>query len=104
VATYSTGVTATFAGTSFTEIADVSYQWGGGLSRGRGVAYAPDMGQVSITTLGFISSGLWGLRGQFSISGGGLGLTVTAVCTDVSASGELNGVTRYTATFRILDN
>jgi hypothetical protein len=102
VATYSTGVTATFPGATLTEIVDLSFNFGGGMPDGRGTAFKAVQGSVQISTLGGATSSVYGTRGSLVIAGGGLALTVTAVCTDVAAVAELNGVTRYSYTFDIL--
>jgi hypothetical protein len=46
----------------------------------------------------------YGLRKQLVISGGGQSLTSQAVWESLSVSNEVNGVTRYTVTFKLLDN
>lgn len=104
MATYSTGVTATFASAALSEIVGLSWNWGGGQSVGRSVRFRPVVGQVRIEMLGFASTARYGQRGTFSISGGGVNLTCTAVCTDLSVAAEVNGVARYQYTFDILDN
>jgi hypothetical protein len=40
--------------------------------------------------------------GTLTISGGGMALSVDAVCLDVTAEANLNGVTRYSAEFSII--
>ena len=102
MASYSTGVTITFGGVAFTEVVGLSWTWGGGLSKGRGVAWTDDAGSVTIESLGSGDTGLYGTRGTLTISGGGMGLTTTVCCTSVSAAAELNGVTRYAIEFKII--
>lgn len=102
MATYSTGVTATFDSTSLTEMTGLSWSWGGGMSAGRGVVFQPILGQVTIETVGSASTSLYGTRGSMSISGGGVSLTCTAVCTDLAVTAEVNGIARYAYTFDIL--
>lgn len=104
MATYSTGITVSFAGTPATEVTELSWDWGGGIPVGRGNNYTPNVGTVTVGCLGAVSTASYGLRGSLAISGGGMNLTCAAVCTGVSAAAELNGVTRYTVTFQILDN
>ena len=102
MATLSTGITVTFDGEAATEVTGLSWTWGGGLSKGRSVVWTDDAGSVTIETLSATSTGLYGVRGTLTIAGGGVGLTCTACCTSVSAAAELNGVTRYTTTFQII--
>jgi hypothetical protein len=106
VATYSTGITATWGGSAFAEIVDLSWSYGGGPSKGRTVIWTDDVGSVSITCLGpaNMTTGEYGLRKSLVLSGGGQALTLNAVYESLSVAPELNGVTRFTATFRLLDN
>lgn len=106
MATYSTGISATWDGTAFQEITDVSVQYAGGPPKGRNVIWTDDAGSVSITTLDGtnVSAALYGLRGTLVLSGGGIVLTSAAVYEGFSMTPTLNGVTRYTVTFRLLDN
>jgi hypothetical protein len=105
VATYSTGITATFGSTTFTEVTDLAWTYGGALPRGRSVVWTDDVGSVSLTCLGSagVSTASYGVRNDLTISGGGANLTCKAVYEGLSVSPELNGVTRYTVTFKILD-
>jgi hypothetical protein len=102
VATYSTGITATFVSTALTEITGISWSYGGGMPIGRGVVFQPVLGQVTIETIGSASASLYGTRGSMAISGGGVNLTCTAVCTDLAVTAEVNGIARYAYTFDIL--
>ena len=102
MATTSQGITFSFAGSSATEIRGLSWSVGGGYSTGRNAAYLPEAGTVSLQSLGGINTSVWGVRGTLIITGGGMSLSVTAVCTDVQASATLNGVTVYSAEFTIL--
>ena len=102
MATYSTGITATFASTPLTEITGLSWNWGGGMPAGRAVVFKATVGQVTIETIGPASTALYGTRGSMSISGGGVQLTCTALCTDLAVTAEVNGISRYAYTFEIL--
>jgi hypothetical protein len=104
VATYSTGITATFASTPLAEITALSWNWGGGMPIGRTAVFQPVVGQVTIETIGSTSTGMYGTRGSMVIAGGGVSLTCTAVCTDIAVTAEVNGIARYSHTFDILDN
>lgn len=105
MATYSTGVSVTWGGSAFSEVVGLDWTYGGGAPKGRSVVWTDDAGSVSITALGGAntSTSEYGLRKQLVISGGGQSLTVQAVWESLSVSNEVNGVTRYTVTFKILD-
>jgi hypothetical protein len=105
VATYSTGISATFDGTAFVEVTDLSWQYGGGLPKGRSTTWTDEVGSVSIACLGTanISTAKYGTRADLVLSGGGVSLTSKAVYEGLSVTPELDGVTRYTVTFRLLD-
>jgi len=107
MATYSTDIVVSFAGTTFEEVSDLSFDYGGGPATGRATTepvFKDSPGSLSLTTYG--SSGMttsnYGKFGQLSVSGGGADLTVDAVCESVGVQYELNGVTRYTMTFRFI--
>ena len=102
MATLSTGITVTFDGEAATEVTGLSWTWGGGLPKGRSVVWTDDAGSVSVQTIGVVSTAPYGTRGTLTIAGGGMNLTCTACCTSVSAAAELNGVTRYTVEFQII--
>jgi hypothetical protein len=104
VATYSTGITATFASTTLNEITALSWNWGSGMPIGRTAVFQPVLGQITVETIGSASTGMYGTRDSMSITGGGVALTCTAVCTDIAVTAEVNGVARYALTFDILDN
>lgn len=105
MATYSTGISATFDGTAFGEVTDLAWTYGGSLPKGRSSAWTDDVGSVTLSCLGTagITTASYGLRGDLTITGGGASLTSKAVYTGLNASPELNGVTRYSVTFRLLD-
>jgi hypothetical protein len=105
VAFYSTGISATWGGVAFQEITDLAWTYGSA-PRGRDAAWTDDAGTVSITCLGGANTGLgeYGLRKQLVLSGGGQSLTNQAIWESLSVAPELNGVTRYTVTFKLLDN
>jgi hypothetical protein len=106
VATYSTGITATWGGVAFQEITDLQWSYGGGPPKGRSVIWTDDVGSVLLTCLGTanINTAEYGLRKQLVLGGGGQSLTINAIYESLSVAPELNGVTRYTVTFRLLDN
>lgn len=106
MATQSSGITVTWGGVPFSEVTDLQWSYGGGSSKGRSVEWTDDAGTVSLSCLGSsnMSTGNWGKRDTIEITGGGMDLTYMAIFEQVAASAELNGVTRYTATFKILDD
>lgn len=105
MATYSTGITATFGSTTFAEVTDLAWSYGGALPKGRGAAWTDEIGSVTLTCLGSagVTTANYGLRNDLAIAGGGAGLTCKAVYIGLGVAPELNGVTRYTVTFKILD-
>jgi len=105
VATYSTGISATWGSVTFAEMQSLSWNYGGGGARGRTAPWSDEIGTVSLQCLDAtgITTANVGVLQQLVISGGGCGLTVQAVYEGVSVDAELNGVTKYTVTFRILD-
>lgn len=106
MATYSTGISASWGGTPFVEVVDLSWTYGGGPSKGRSVVWTDAVGSVSITALGSANINIaeYGLRKSLVLSGGGQSLTTNAVWESLAVAPEVNGVTRYTVTFRLLDN
>lgn len=106
MATYSTSITARWGGFPLAEITDLSWTYGGGAPKGRDAVWTDEAGSVSITTLNpaNISTAEYGLRKQLVLSGGGQSLTSYAVFEGLTVAPELNGVTRYTVTFKLLDN
>lgn len=106
MATISSGITATWGGTTFTEVVDLSWSYGGALPKGRNDRWTDELGEVSITCLGTAntSTSEYGHRKTIAITGGGASLTHHAVWEAMSVAPELNGVTKYTITFRLVDN
>ena len=100
MAIYSQGCSVSFEGATFSEVTSVQLDVGGGMPIGRGSAYAPSGGSVTVEALG--GSYTYGAYGQLSISGGGISLTSKAVCTGVSATAAANDVTRYSVTFELI--
>lgn len=102
MATASTGISVAFNGAAFQEVVGLSWNRGGGMPQSRGGTWTPESGDVSIEMLGGVSPASHGARGTLTITGGGMGLTATAVCTGCGATAEVNGVTRFSATFTII--
>lgn len=104
MATYSQGCTVSFTGATFAEVVGVSLDRGGSVPIGRdgnASGYAQDYGSVTVESLGGLPVA-YGDYGTLAISGGGMNLTVTAVCTGVSATAQANDVTRYSVTFALI--
>lgn len=110
MATYSTGITATWGGSAFAEVYELGLPIYGSLRKDRSLSgtstgWSDEVGDISVSAYGSANMSLsqYGQRKALSISGGGVSLTFNAVCTGVSATPELNGVTRYTFTAKLLD-
>lgn len=105
MATYSTGITATWGSVTFGEMQSLSWNWGGAGSKGRSTPWTDEIGTVSIQCLGStgLSTARSGERAQLAITGGGCNLTAYAIWESLSVDTELNGVTKYSVTLKILD-
>jgi hypothetical protein len=105
VATYSTGIAVTFNGVAFEEVTDLAWSFGGGLPKGRSVIWTDDVGSLTLTCLGGanLSTSLYGTRADLAVSGGGQSLTCKAVYEGLSVAPQLNGVTQYSVSFKLLD-
>lgn len=101
MATYSHGVSVSFGGAAFSEVTGLGWNYGGGMPQGRGVVWVAEAGDVTVESLGGLPVA-YGAYGTLSIAGGGMNLTVNAVCTGQAAAAEVNGVTRYSTSFTIL--
>ena len=106
MATYSTNVAVSWGGVPFTEVVGLDWQYAGGPSKGRSVVWTDEAGSVTVTTLAGAntSSSEYGLKKTLAISGGGQSLTLNAVWESLSVANEVNGVSRFTVTFKLLDN
>lgn len=109
MATYSTGITATFATVPFGEVTDLSWNYGGAGAKDRApessARWTDEVGSLSLSCLSStgVTTANYGKRGSLVIGGGGCGLTCNAVYESLAVAAELNGVTRYTVTFKLLD-
>jgi len=110
MATYSTGISATWGGVAFVEVVELGLPLYGGPRKDRTAnasvaGWSDDVGSVSITAYGSANMNVaeYGKRKALVISGGGAGLTSNAVCTGITVTPTLNGVTRYTFTAQLLD-
>ena len=109
MATLSTGVTVRWGNTYFGEVTDVQWSFGGSAAKDRlgnsASRWTDDVGSVAVSCLGTanINTLNYGQRDDVTIAGGGADLTIKAIYESLSVSPELNGVTRYTVTFKLLD-
>lgn len=105
MAQYSQGVSVQWGGVAFSEVVNLDWQYGGGSPKGRSVEWSDEAGTVSVASLGTSNTSIseYGLRKQLVISGGGQSLTSYAVWESLDVANEVNGVTRYTVTFKLLD-
>lgn len=105
MASYSQSVSVTWGGTPFTEVVGLDWTYGGGPPKGRNDTWTDEAGSVTVTTLGSANTGggEYGQRKQLVISGGGQSLTSYAVWESLSVANEVNGVTRFTVTFKLLE-
>ena len=103
MATYSTGITATWGAVTFGEMQSLSWNYGG-LEKGRDTAWTDSPGAVSIQCLSAtgIDISNAGDTATLTITGGGCALTVPAIYESVSVDAELNGVTKYTVNLKVL--
>lgn len=104
MATYSTGITAAWGSVTFGEVQSLSWTWGGGGSKGRSEPWSDEVGTVQLQCLGTagVSTANAGVRATLTITGGGCDLTTPACFESLGVDAELNGVTRYTVTLKIL--
>ena len=107
MATYSTGISVSWDGDPFGEVQELSWNYGGSRT-GRSEAWTAEQGSVAVTCLTADAKttdiAQFGTRRQLVISGGGASLSTYAIWESVAVAPERNGVTRYTVTFRIVDN
>ena len=103
MATYATGVTATWDSVNFGEVTELRVTHGGSLPLARGSTWTLDVGTIEIAclTTANISTAKYGKRAAVSITGGGLAYSGTAVLERFTLQGVVNDVARYGVTLRI---
>jgi hypothetical protein len=105
MATYATGITATWNSVSFTEVFALSLTTGA-QRQGRDFPWPQGQGG-SITVSAFGSANMQtsniGLRKAVTISGGNVTFNGFGIMDAVTADPELNGVTRFSATITLCD-
>lgn len=107
MATYSTGITVTWNSKTFVEVFGVSWQHGGQRrDRGAGTSegWTPEPGSVTFSC--FSATGItladFGKLATVAITGGGMDYNGYAVLETASADAELNGVTRYNISLKVI--
>lgn len=110
MATYSTDVSASWGGTPFGEIYELSLDIYGGPRKDRSASsgtrgWSDEVGTVTLGCYGFanMTAEQYGVRKQLIISGGGVSLTMYGHCIGLAAVPELNGLARFTFTIKLLD-
>jgi hypothetical protein len=108
MATYCTGVTATWNGVAFGEVSEIAVRAGGGLPQARACTWSPDAGTVTLKCLGsaHISRTSYGLCQTLSLGGGGFSsgsaaFTTKAILRSFDMDGKVNDVARYGVTLQI---
>jgi hypothetical protein len=103
MATYATGVAATWDGLTFGEVTELRVTHGGSLPLARGSTWTLDLGTIEISCLSTanISTAKYGKRADVSITGGGLAYSGKAVLEKFTLQGVANDVARYGVTLRI---
>lgn len=104
MATYATGVTASFIGINLGEVAEIDVVAGGSLPLARSSRFAVDAGTIDIKCFSpdGIGPAAYGQKGTFAIAGGGLTFTTKAILQTCKLSGKANDVARYAATLKIV--
>ena len=103
MATYASGVTATWDGVTFGEVTELRVTHGGSLPLARGSTWTLDLGSIEISCFATanISTAKYGKRANVSITGGGLAYSGNAVLEKFTLQGVVNDVARYGVTLRI---
>lgn len=103
MATYATGITATWNSVDFGEVTELKVTHGGSLPMARASTWTLDVGTIEIAclTTANISAANYGKRGTVTIAGGGLAYSGAAVLEKFTLSGVVNDVARYAVTLRI---
>ena len=106
MATYSTGITVNFDGSTYATVTAMSWSYGGDLPIGKSDSYTDSLGTLTLTCLGVdgVSTSNYGTRGDLEVAGGGADLTHKAVLTEIGVTPELNDVTKYTVSFTLVDD
>lgn len=103
MATYCSGVTATWNGVAFGEVTKLSVVHGGAMPLARASTWTLDVGTIDLECLSTanISTTNYGKRAAVTIAGGGMAYAGTAVLEKFTMAGVVNDVSRYAVTLRI---
>jgi hypothetical protein len=94
---------AKFGNAEFKEVYSASYECSGiTASRSKNAPYQANGGTITLEVFDSASHGNWGKRDGLTLAGDSLTLTVTALCTSVSLSAQVNDVNRYSLTFTVI--
>lgn len=105
MATHSQGISVTWGGITFQEVTDLQWTYGGRPKKGRDAPWDDFSGQVTITCLNSagVNPSLCDTLDLLAIHGGGATLTCYAIYEAIGVACEVNGVTRYTVTLKLVD-
>ena len=103
MATYATGVTATWNNLAFGEVAELRVTHGGAMPLARARTWTLDVGTIEMSCFATanISTANYGKRSLITIAGGGLGYQATAVLEKFTLQGVVNDVARYSVTLKV---
>jgi len=103
MATLPSVTSAQFGNDKFKEVYSVSHDRSGmTAARSKSDPYQASGGTITLEVFDAASPSMWGKRDGLSLSGNGINLTYTAICTSVSLSAQVNDVSRYSVTFQVL--
>lgn len=106
MATYATGITATWNSVAIGEVIDIKVVHGGQMPATRsGEPWAVDAGTIDIQCLSTASGSAtspseYGAKRTLAITGGGLTYTTKAVLQRLELVGKVNDVARYAMSFK----
>lgn len=103
MATYATGITATWNSVDFGEVTELRVTHGGALPLARASTWTLDVGTIEMSCLSTanISTANYGKRSLCTIAGGGMAHRVNAVLEKFTLTGVVNDVAKYTVTLRV---
>ena len=103
MATYSTGMSATWNGVAFTEVFAISLNTGGARQGRSSVWPQGEAGSLTISAYGTanMTTASVGERKAVAVTGGGISFSGFGIMESVTADPELNGVTRFTASITL---
>ena len=103
MATYASGVTATWNGVAFSEVSELRVTHGGALPLARASTWTLDLGTIEMSSFATanVSTANYGVRSLVTIAGGGFAYRATAVLERLTFQGVVNDVTRYGVTLRV---